>query len=184
MKSFAAGFAAAAAAFGVAYAMDRFSSRKIKNKHVLQTRRERFNSVTRTLDLALGESSSPETRVMVAIAVGEDLILEHIEPRLLNYLGYSHLDRTLLSVYDFLPPGMVKHHKQWVRNSIRARQLPDRLSHPLRSVEIRHASGFYVQMDLNIEWVSESAEPVFNLVFIPISPPSSPVPNPKASQQV
>jgi hypothetical protein len=122
---------------------------------------------------------------MVAVAEGDDLIFEHIEPRLLHFLGYSQLDQTPLSAYDFLPPSMAQPHRQWVRNSVRAGRLPERLSHPLRSVEIKHACGFYVEMDLNIEWITDSTELAFHLVFIPIlRPPETLTQNAPAIQQV
>jgi acetylglutamate synthase len=107
---------------------------------------------------------------MVAVAVGEDLVLDLIEPKLIKYLGFSDDDSPPKTVYDLLPPSMAPHHRLWVASAIRSQRLPTRLNHPLRNVEVRHASGFYVPMDLNIEWAQETNKlPTFHLVFAPCS---------------
>ena len=109
-------------------------------------------------------------RAMIAVAVGEELSLELIEPRLIRYLGFSDDDPPPKTVYDLLPQSMAPHHRMWVASAIRAQCLPSRLRHPLRNVEVRHASGFYIPMDLNIEWAQEDTKlPTFHLVFAPCS---------------
>ena len=104
---------------------------------------------------------------MVAVAVGEELRLESIEPKLLRYLGYNYNEIQPKTIYDLIPASMAQQHRLWVASAIRARKLPSRLQHPLRSVEVRHASGFYIRMDVNIEWSLDSVEPSFQLVFAP-----------------
>jgi hypothetical protein len=104
---------------------------------------------------------------MIAVAVGEDLTFDFIEPKLIKFLGYKETDTLPESIYDLLPSSMIAHHRLWVASAIRMRCLPSRLQHPLRSVEVRHASGFYINMDLNIEWPPDMETPIFELVFAP-----------------
>ena len=106
---------------------------------------------------------------MVAIVVGEELTFESIEQKLLDYLGYKENAARPNTIYDLIPTNMAPHHRLWVAKAIRARSLPARLQHPLRSVEVRHASGFYVQMNLKIEFerALDSVVPTFQLVFAP-----------------
>ena len=135
-----------------------------------------IRSLSRTLDLAVEMSGSCRgaERPMVAIAVGQELLLDFVEPKLMKYLGYSNSDIPPRTIYDLLPPCMAPHHRLWVAKAIKANCLPERLQHPLRCVEIRHASGFYIHMDLNIEWAADCTQPTFDLVFAPCaSPPAS-----------
>ena len=118
---------------------------------------------------AIAQANGRHWSLSVPVAVGENLHFEFIEPKLVRYLGYSTEGITPKSVYDLLPVSMAPHHRLWVASAIRATCLPARLKHPLRSVEVRHASGFYVHMNLNIEWAPNSSQPTFELVFAPCS---------------
>lgn len=135
----------------------------------MRKRSHSFRSLCRTLDLAV-EMSGPcrgQSRAMIAVAVGEDLTLDFIEPKLMQFLGYKDGEPPPITIYDLIQPSMTPHHRLWVAATIRMRCLPSRLQHPLRSVEVRHASGFYINMDVNIEWDHGSETPTFQLVFAP-----------------
>ena len=167
--TFFAGFAAATAVIGFILSYREKRSKNSRKDRKARKRSKRFLALSRTLDLAveMSESCKGQDRAMVAVAVGEDLTLESIEPKLLRFLGYKGKDAHPETIYDLLPPSMASHHRIWVANAIRSKHLPARLQHPLRSVEVRHASGFYVHMDLNIEWAMDCDEPRFELVFAP-----------------
>ena len=79
----------------------------------------------------MAKEQESDTRPMIAHAVGEELILENVEPELLAYLGYANVKRPL-SVYDLISPSIWMHHRMWVKTALRNGKLPDRLAHPLR----------------------------------------------------
>jgi hypothetical protein len=170
---FMAGVTTAAASFGLAWAMypQRDKEKLLLNRRS-KDRLHRYSSLSRTLDVAveMSDACQGNDRAMIAVAVGEELVLDLIEPKLLKFLGFSDDDSPPKTVYDLLPPSMAPHHRIWVASAIRAQSLPSRLNHPLRNVEVRHASGFYLPMDLNIEWAQETNMlPTFHLVFAPCS---------------
>ena len=168
--TFLAGFAAATAAVGFSIAFRERQSRRSRATRKIHERSLRFESLARTLDLAVEMTGAGQKRAMVAVVVGEELELEFVEPKLLDFLGYKHTEGIPKTVYDLIPSSMAPHHRLWVSNAIRASRLPDRLNHTLHNVEVRHASGFYVLMNLNIEWATDSPEPTFQLVFAPCPP--------------
>jgi hypothetical protein len=136
-------------------------------------RKKKFDSLCRALSLPGDNSEETDVkRAMIALCHGENLVFEQIDPKLLRFLGYVGDCTMPTTAYDLLPPSMEQHHRQWVAKSIKFRQLPDRLSHPLRSVDVKHASGHYMRMDLIIEWVPDAREPVFQLVFASVDPSS------------
>ena len=102
---------------------------------------------------------------MVAIVEGEDLVIVDIEERLLSFLGYTPLDRPR-TVYDLMPRSVTSHHRRWVKQAIQENCLPARLKHPLQNIQIRHRRGFFVQMDILIDWIKETDRPCFQLVFL------------------
>ena len=167
MKEFVAGFAAAVALCSSAWVLRRSLGAKGALKRERQVREERFDSLCRSLELS-GENS--ERRAMAAICRGEQLAFEHVEPKLLRFLGFVGDARMPSTAYDLLPPSMEPHHRLWVAKAIRDKVLPERLGHPLRSVDVRHASGHYMRMDLIIERVPDASEPVFQLVFASVDP--------------
>jgi hypothetical protein len=168
--SFLAGAVAASSIIGMLILHEKRKKSKLladKGKNDSQ----RFQSLTRTLDLAvqMSENCVGCDRAMIAIAVGEDLYFQYFEPKLLRFLGFADSDPQPRTVYDLLPSSMAPHHRIWVASALRANRLPSRLQHPLRSVEVRRASGYFVQMDLKIDWVQGSEPPTFELVFAPCS---------------
>jgi hypothetical protein len=164
MKWFLLGASSSAAAIGVIWILKSRSDQKFRASRQLDKQALRYKALSKTLDIA-AEMSGETCRAMFAITQGEDLLFEFIEPALLNYLGYAADEEPPRSVYDLLPQAMASHHHNWVASAIQQRCLPTRLQHPLRKVEIRHASGFYICMDLNISWIQDCKKPSFELLF-------------------
>jgi hypothetical protein len=107
-----------------------------------------------------------KSNAMIAIVQGEDLDLIYCEEKLLVSLGYSETNKPT-SIYDWLNPSLIAHHRRWVEDTIRSNKLPERLLHPLRSVEVKHRCGFYVRMDLVVQWMEDTEIPTFKLFFGP-----------------
>ena len=165
MIRFAAGFTSALALCGLVLIFNRIQSESIILEKERKDRKRRFDSLCRALDLSSQKLQSEHLRAMVAICYSEQLIFEVIEPRLLRFLGYVGDVKMPENVYDLLPSSMEQYHRQWVSKAVRDGQLPERLRHPLRSVNVRHASGHYIQMDLIIENVPGTSNAVFQLIF-------------------
>jgi hypothetical protein len=159
--AFAAGFATAAATCGAVWLANRRSSRRSQIKCDRKNRSERFSSITRALSM----TDTDTTRTMVAIAEGESLEIVHIEEQLLECLGYTRADSPR-TVYDLMPRSMAPHHLRWVNQVIQANELPARLKHPLRNIDVRHRGGFFLQMDVLIDWMTEAERPCFQLAFV------------------
>jgi hypothetical protein len=168
MKWALLGASTCAAAFSMMLILKSRFDKKIRNSRKLTKQAHHYSAMSKTLDIALEMSGvTGQVRAMFAVTCGEELLFEFIEPALLEVLGYSIDDDPPLSVYDLLPQGMASHHRLWVASAIRQRSLPPRLQHPLRKVEIRHASGFFICMDLRISWILDCIRPSFELVFAP-----------------
>ena len=172
MREFAAGFACAVIICGGAWLFRQLMNAQDAIYKERMIRKRRFKSLCRALALPGDQSENDVKRAMVALCHGEQLIFEQIDPKLLRFLGYIGESKIPLTAYELLPPSMEQHHRQWVARSLQSGQLPARLSHPLRSVDVRHASGHYIRMDLIIEWVTDASEPVFQLVFASVDPSS------------
>jgi hypothetical protein len=168
MKWFLLGGLTCSAALSILWILESRSNKKKSHSRRLAKEALRYNTLSKTLDIAVEMSGvSGQGRAMFAITYGEELLFEFIEPALLSFLGYIIDDDQPRSVYDLLPQGMASHHRFWVASAIRQGCLPPRLQHPLRKVEIRHASGFFMCMDLKISLIQDCIEPSFELIFAP-----------------
>jgi hypothetical protein len=168
MNWFFIGASSSAAAISLLWFLKSRSDQNKRASRKLAKQARRYKALSKTLDIAVEMSGdSGHGRAMFAITQGEELLFEFIEPALLTYFGFGGDEEPPRSVYDLLPQGMASHHRFWVASAVRQNSLPPRLLHPLRKVEIRHASGFYICMDLKISQIQDRKQPSFELVFAP-----------------
>ncbi len=107
MKWFLVGASTCTAAFSIMWILKLRSDKRKQASHLPAKQSLGYNALSKALDIAFEMSGvSGHGRAMFAIACGEELLFEFIEPSLLRFFGYGIDDNPPKSVYDLLPQGM------------------------------------------------------------------------------